>query len=314
VTNEKSRMKEPLLAVDADLSILKFPQYVSIKLDGWRCVIKDGIALTRSMKPFRNPWVQETFGLDTLDGLDGEICVGPPNAPDLMQKCGALNRKDHEELDATLYVFDYWTAPSLIYDKRLKTLTEGKEFLEAHSRVKLLPQHLIHSLEELQEFETKVLQEGYEGLIIRKPDGLYKYGRSTLKEGHLLKLKRWETREARITGVEEQYENTNEATVDERGYTKRSSAQAGMVGKGTLGAILGTDLKTGVPVRCGGGKGMTAKLRAELWAIREQLPGQLMTYEHFEQTGTKNRYRFSKFVAIRDPDDMSEEEAQNSIA
>lgn len=301
-------MKEPMLAVDAVLEKLVFPQFVSAKLDGWRGVIKDGIALTRSMKPFRNTYIQELFGVEALNGLDGEMCVGPPHAPDLMQKCGALNLKGYQQVDVHFYVFDYWTRPDVNYENRLRNLMDGlitQSFRDTYPRIHLLPQLLVHSLDELFECEQNALESGYEGLIVRRPNGLYKYGRSTLKEGYLLKVKRWATSEAVITGFEEQNENTNEATVDERGYTKRSSAQAGMVGKGTLGAILGHDIKTGVPVRCGTGKGLTAAIRAELWAKREQLISQLMTYEHFAATGVKERNRFTKFVAIRDRDDMS---------
>jgi DNA ligase-1 len=83
------------------------------------------------------------------------------------------------------------------------------------------------------------------------------------KEGYLLKLKRFADEEAVIVGVVEEMENQNEATINELGQTKRSTAKAGKVGKGRLGALRcqfedGTEFEVG--------SGFDDEDRARLWA------------------------------------------------
>src|SRR5690606_28483163 len=52
------------------------------------------------------------------------------------------------------------------------------------------------------DYESTCLARGYEGVMLRDPDGPYKFGRSTLREGTLLKLKRFEDAEAVVIGFE----------------------------------------------------------------------------------------------------------------
>lgn len=51
-------MFKPLLACNADLSKVRYPVYVSPKLDGIRCIVINGIAMSRSMKPIPNRYIQ----------------------------------------------------------------------------------------------------------------------------------------------------------------------------------------------------------------------------------------------------------------
>src|SRR5690606_1152285 len=113
----------------------------------------------------------------------------------------------------------------------------------------------------------------------RSIEGPYKQGRSTFKEGHLLKIKRFEDGEAEVVGVEEQMHNTNEATLDERGYTKRSTHKDGKVGAGVLGSLLVRDTKTGEEF--GIGTGFTMEQRNNLWEGRQYLIGKIVHYRHF---------------------------------
>src|SRR5437899_138139 len=95
---------------------------------------------------------------------------------------------------------------------------------------------------------------GFEGVMLRKPDGPYKFGRSTVREGYLMKVKRFTQEEAVVVGYEEQETNLNEATKDALGHTKRSSHKAGKRPAGVLGALrvsnghgefsIGTDRKS----------------------------------------------------------------------
>ena len=57
--------------------------YASPKLDGIRCMIQDGVALSRSLKPIRNEFIQSILSNPMFDGLDGEIISGDPTANDV---------------------------------------------------------------------------------------------------------------------------------------------------------------------------------------------------------------------------------------
>ena len=136
--------------------------------------------------------------------------------------------------------------------------------------------------------------------MARQPQGRLKFGRSTMNEGILLKIKRFDTDEAEIIGVVEQMENTNPDIKDNMGHAKRSSAKAGKVPKGVLGALKckwrGVDFEIGT--------GFTAEQRKQLWDIRDELPGRLVSFD-FQGTGSKGRPRFPSFKGLRDKRDTS---------
>lgn len=303
----KSIDNGPMLAEPAKFDKLVFPLYASVKIDGIRAIVRNGMLLSRTMLVIPNTYTQGLFGLDALNGLDGELVVGNPWDKNLMQQTSSGVMTEEGTPNVWLYVFDYWTEPNVPYEQRLRRLFNGmdKAFAERHQRVVLLSQLLVHSLDELYELEQRTLDQGYEGIMLRKPNGLYKFGRSTALEQHLVKVKRFEDAEAVVIGFEEQMQNTNEATIDERGLTKRSSHKANMVPKGTLGAMIVRDVKSGVVFNVGGGKGMTAELRQWIWNNRTQLLGQHLTYYSFKQTGVKDKPRIGQFKAFRDARDMS---------
>ena len=67
---------KPLLACEVPLEQVRLPVYVSTKLDGIRCVIIDGVAYSRSLKPIRNKYIQSVIGNEKYNGFDGELVVG----------------------------------------------------------------------------------------------------------------------------------------------------------------------------------------------------------------------------------------------
>src|SRR5690606_40344965 len=115
------------------------------------------------------------------------------------------------------------------------------------------------------------------GVMLRHPDGPYKHGRSTTKEGWLLKVKRFEDSEAQVIGYSEAQHNANEAKRNELGQLERSSHKAGKVGKQTLGALAVKDLKTGVEFDIG--TGFTESQRQLLWAMGDNLMGKVVKYK-----------------------------------
>jgi DNA ligase-1 len=168
----------------------------------------------------------------------------------------------------------------------------------------IMPVH-IKDAAALIEYEAKCLVDGYEGVMVRSYDGPYKHGRSTVREGYLLKLKRFLDSEAVVTGVIEELHNANEAKKDNLGRTERSTAKAGKVGKGVLGALRCTALADGEGFDKGVefkiGTGFTAEQREELWA--ENLKGRIVKFKYQPSVGT-DKPRFPSFIGFRHEDDM----------
>lgn len=301
---------KPMLAgkVPADLSQLNFPLYVSPKIDGVRCTIIDGQPLSRKLKVIPNRFVQDTLSLGrTINGLDGELVVGPPTGMDLMQRTISGVMSLDGEPDFTFWVFDLVRlggAPRVAspgFEDRYAEMVKKVQRC-AHTRIRFVPHVRVNNLEELMHFETEAVSNGYEGIMLRGVRSPYKFGRSTTREQWLLKFKRWEDAEARIVGFEEKMHNTNEAKKNALGHTERSTKKEGMVPAGTLGNLLCEDVKTSQVLSIG--SGLTDAMRAEIWANREAYLGKIVTYKHFAVTGVKDAPRFPIFKAIRHEDDI----------
>jgi DNA ligase-1 len=234
-----------------DINTLPYPVYISPKLDGIRCVITAEGPKTRTLKPIPNKFIAQDLSFMSLKGLDGELIVGPPNAEDVFNLTTSGVRRVKGEPDYTFYAFDFWDKPDTIYDKRLPEL----EYFCAnlHPRIKFLPSTLVDTPEQLLFMEESLLDEGYEGIIIRCRKGLYKFGRTTMKEQNTYKLKRFEDAEAYVIGMVPKMHNANPEFTNELGRTARSKRAEGLVQLDTMGALVLRDIATGVEFQCGSG-------------------------------------------------------------
>lgn len=283
-----------------DLQDLQYPLYASPKIDGIRALVVDGRLYSRTLTLIPNQFVQEFFaGLP--EGFDGELAVGEPWHPNLMQRTMSGVMSFEGTPVVNYYVFDTYLYTKRPFWRRLEWL-QGQVSTRNFPGVRLVQQTLIHTHEELKEYENTQLRLGYEGVIVRTVTSPYKYGRSTLREGYLVKLKRYQDAEARVVGFEELEINLNDQERDELGYAKRSHHRAGKVPGGVLGALLCVDLETGQPVRLG--SGFTAAERKDIWAAREKYVGLCVTYKHFAVTGVKEGRRQPIFKCFRDLRDI----------
>lgn len=297
-----SKPFKPMLADKVDFKLVRYPILAGAKLDGIRSMGFSGAAMSRSMKPLPNRYLQQWAAdhKDALEGLDGEMIVGQPTDPDVYRRTDSAVMKQSGEPDFTYYVFDRTNSP-LPFHQRIQIMPP-----KLPERVRLLEQEMMYNLDDIIAFEERMLDLGYEGVILRDPNGLYKQGRSTTLQGLLLKVKRWLDGEAIIIGYAEEMYNGNEPTINELGHMKRSSHQAGKVGKGTLGAwwvrgingrFAGEEFSVG---------GMNTETKADGWENRDRYvrEGRIIKYKWFD-VGVKDKPRHPKFMGYRSPLDMS---------
>ena len=288
---------KPTLAVNADLSKIKYPVYASPKLDGIRCSIVDGKALSRTLKPIPNKHIYSRLSTAHLDGLDGELIVGSPTSKTCYTDSVSNVMAFDKVPDFRYYVFDLHNIAGT-YTRRLEKLLEAQY---PGNPIAVLEQQMFFNEDDTLAYEAAKVEEGYEGIILRSPSAPYKFGRSTVNEGYLLKVKRFEDSEAEIIGFEEEMFNGNDAETNELGRTKRSTAKAGLSGKSTLGAFLVRDVVSGVEFAIG--TGLTAEQRATAWRERDRLVGQLTKYKFFP-VGVKDKPRHPVFLGMRDRADL----------
>lgn len=280
---------KPMLADAVDLKILHYPVVISPKLDGVRATFINGVLRTRSLKPLPNRAIQQ---IRCDMPLDGELVVGAPNGKSVFRDTmKVVSAFDAPIDDLKFHVFDLVDGSS--FASRLSIATRAAE---NHDFMIPVPHGLVQNESDLLKAEEVYLEEGYEGLMLRDPIGLYKFGRSTAREGGLLKMKRKLQSEATVIGFEEQMHNANEAKVDNLGYTERSSHQANMIPTGVLGALVVKDVKTEVSFNIG--TGFTADDRAGIWKQRDTLLYKMLTYEYLP-IGVKDKPRHPVFLGWR---------------
>lgn len=278
---------------------LRWPKYGSPKLDGLRALIVDGKLVSRNLKPFRNAYTTALFR--GLPAFDGEVIVGSPNEGLVLNRTNSGVTSASGAPDVWLYVFDVHNIPDPFVERL--AVVERRVRWAGHPRLKLLPQVLLLSPEAALTYEQARLAEGYEGIMLRDPDGLYKSGRATLKQEWLLKVKRFRDGEAIIFAYEEAQENANEAKKNALGLTERSTHKVNMRPKGMVGTILATDVKTGAALRCGPGR-LTHAERISLWTEVQRGTGmsgigRRFTYRVFDY-GAKDTPRFPLFHSWRE--------------
>lgn len=289
---------KPMLALSEIPNLyteVTYPKMASKKLDGFRCLIVDGVPKTRKLLDIPNDFVAGLLrGLPA--GLDGELIVGDPTHHKVFSNTAKGIGKKTGQPDFTFWVFDDF---SLSGTFRVRHAAAAEQVAKLNlPYVRIVEQVRVETPDAANDLFERWYAEGYEGAILRDPAGPYKYGRSTLNEQWMLKAKKWVDSEGEILSCHEQLTNTNEAQVDELGHTKRSTAKAGKVPNGTLGACK---------VRWNNGReivefslaaGGTNEEVAELWAQRDTLPGQMVTFKYVG-VGVNGRPRHPIWKSLR---------------
>ena len=284
----------PLLAGNFDPEKAKFPYIATPKIDGIRFLMVGGVAVSRTFKPIRNKHIQSLLSQYLPDGIDGELTSG-----DTFQSSTSAVMTIDSICNFKVWIFDY-------VNPKVETISPFEDRIHSISLLNLpfdyeiLRGITINSLEELNEYESICLQEGYEGVMLRDPMGTYKFGRSTVNDNILLKVKRFEDDEAELIAIEEKMSNQNEIDYDAFGKIKRSSSLDGMVPMNTAGTLI---VRNKEGQEFGIGSGLTDLMREEIWNNKEKYIGKLVKYKYFPQ-GVKELPRHPVLLGFRSEDDL----------
>lgn len=284
------------------LASLIFPLIASPKINGERVRIINSQARSSSGKLIPNRIVQELLGRQDLNGLDGEIIAGSdPTDPILRRKTRTITGSKICHEPFTFWVFDRWTRTGP-FENVLKwsdSLSAWK--IDAHivcipPYIQFVPQYEVHTLQALLTMESKALEKGYEGLILRSPAMPYKNGRSTWNEylngRGMLKLKRFKEETAIVLSTYPLTHNENTPTLTPQGYTERLGGQGGktvdtsLLGglrvRGTSGTHKDAIFNIGSAV-----SGVWSRAtRQSLMSCTESLTNRSLRYRHFPDGNT----------------------------
>lgn len=210
-----------------NLKIIPYPIFSGYKADGHRVEIEKGDILGRSFKPFINKQLITHFNSviqwskehpDYL--IEAEVYCHGVTCNKITHYCrtidltkmskGAIKKYGefkHSELEGFyLHVFNilkYDENGNFInepFEKRYKRLLEIENQFDKKI-FKVVTQTLLHNEQKIITMYEKALADGWEGLVLWQPNGLYKENKTTAKEGTVFKLKPIRTWDAQILYV-----------------------------------------------------------------------------------------------------------------
>lgn len=286
-------IEKPLLAGNFNPDKAKFPYLATPKIDGIRFLMVDGVAVSRSFKPIRNQHIQNLLQAHLPDGIDGELTSG-----DTFQSSTSAVMTIEGEPDFKVWVFDY------VDPEDEEILPYYLRLLNSPNLITPFPLEILYgvslkNLQELEAYEEACLLAGYEGVMVRDPMGTYKFGRSTVNDNILLKVKRFVDDEAELIEIQEKMSNQNPEQKDAFGNIKRSASIDGMVPMNTTGTLI---VRNKDGQQFGIGSGLNDALRDEIWNNQSRYIGQQVKYKFFSQ-GMKDLPRHPVFLGFRDPED-----------
>ena len=203
-------MDRPMLAAAYRKGVdLSFPLLATPKIDGVRALIVNGRLVSRSFKLIPNVGLRAALETMLPEGADGEVSCGS-----LYDTTSAVMSEHHVTKNITFSWFDWAYDLNAPYGERadaIREYTRNRNLKTKHVIVVPLVPNRIDDARDLERYEAAMLARGHEGVVVRAPHGRYKCGRSTLKEGLMIKIKREDDFEALIIGTEELMHNMNDA-------------------------------------------------------------------------------------------------------
>jgi DNA ligase 1 len=187
---------QPMLADNGKKAKILFPVYVQRKYDGLRCmrVQKDGnnIMMSRGNKVYDVKHISEELKVMFPEEImtDGELYV---HGVSLQTINSWVKRQQPNTLKIEYHIYDIPGTET--WERRLQYL---KSIKSNGGKVKIVETFVANSFQEIEKLHDQFILEGYEGAIIRLPNGLYEFGK---RSKSLLKWKNFEDKEFKIVGI-----------------------------------------------------------------------------------------------------------------
>ena len=204
---------KPMLAKssnDCQNSVLNKPMLCSRKLNGVRCMMKwDGekvITISRGGKHYNGSTIHltsklsEYFKINPDIILDGELY----RHGSYLQEISGIARL--EKWEPRCEKLQYWiydiADDKMIFSERLEYLLELKDFIEDEelSNIFVLEHVPTESWDQIQKLHDKWVSEGFEGLVARKPDKPYGFGK---RGSDMIKVKMYQDAEFLIVDYQD---------------------------------------------------------------------------------------------------------------
>ena len=264
----------------------RYPCYVSEKLDGWRCLVTDGIMYTSGGKEFKPP-VQERFRRITEAAhnaglvLDGELFIEGNSDFGLLSSTISATLETMEERGLQFHAFDAVTYDEWHGRSRQEPFVDRLDrylwFCKDQERTGLIlpvEQHWCHHDADADAFYSKVKTKGGEGVMMRTATGLYT---PNTRSKEIVKRKVWNDCSARIVAIHQlasplKYaDEVREIDGKEQGFKRRA-------GSVTVEILPDQPLPAGEQQNCMFASGAVA-LSEQFWAERSTLIGKICDYE-----------------------------------
>lgn len=296
---------KPLLAPneEIDIKILKYPLLASYKIDGIRCILKDGQMFSRSLKSFPN--IRLRYHLAPLKNyckdknilLDGELYCPSLQFNELSGLCRQLDKPLPE--DFKFYCFDMVRNNEFneIFCNRIDNLKQAN-IKENH--MILVEEKEVNNPEEANRYYEEALEWGCDGLILRNPLGIYKFGRARIKENIIFKMKPFRTFDAKIIRIGQATEVREEAEkkVNELGMsvTSKKKEDRILIDKASVFYVIydGKELKVSIA--------LTDEEKIEIWKNQNKYIGRWIEYKGM-LVGSKDLPRHPTLVRLREDKD-----------
>ena len=328
----KTTTFKPNLAIDATnhLDTIKYPKYASMKLDGIRCIFHPQLGMvSRSLKQIQNKQLQEKFkhvldlAIKNNCIYDGELYGHTLTFQEITRAVmtqdftsDSRKKKLMKELnlcedgcydycvalinDIEFHCFDRVeeSIPEEPFENRREHLIINEyNYPDEFDNVRIVDQRIVESKEDVETMFKMALDTGYEGLILRDPNAPYKFGRSTLKEEHLLKVKPFGTTDTKILGIKQ-------ATVVDPNAEKITNELGRSVTSKKKGDRIPIEKASGFIVDYNGLElvvsiALTDEEKIDVWKNKESYIGRMIEYKSMT-IGAKDLPRHPVFVRFRD--------------
>jgi DNA ligase 1 len=313
--------------------VITKPMMASYKLDGMRCLFKDGEMLSRQWKPIANKQLNDRFEcmkkLTKINNAiyDGELYSSEMTFTELMHYCRTEDLGKEPLPDSIkYYIFDvvpeqpaipeeldeemkkmltidmraimryYYMTGIALWDEKDRLRIPINTNKENFPYVEDLKQVIVSTPEEARRMFEEAIALGFEGLILKDPNSLYKYGRITTKSGDGYKFKPYQTWDAKIIGVEQatEVDPKAEKKITELGYSKTSRKKGDRIPieKASAFRVMYEDKELKVSIA------MTDEEKEKVWREKDSYIGKYIEYKGM-LVGSKDVPRHPVYVRMR---------------